>query len=181
MTTSWCSDTRTSGTTHTCGATGPAEQAADHEDSAQQHPRGPDRHRVGEDTERHDREQQDRAQYAAAGEDAVDDVVGGLRRRLDGAVADRDDRLLDRVRRLAGPLAHRLSSCSAGPDPTGSATVLIARWGQAAEITRRAPAVPGPGSAPHGQEHWAAVVGRDDEPDRAPIGVDAEHPRGPTL
>ena len=71
MTTSWCSDTRTSGTT------GPAEQPAEDEDSAEEHPRGPDGHRVGEDPEQHDREQQQRGEHAARGEHAVDDVVGG--------------------------------------------------------------------------------------------------------
>src|SRR4051812_27932121 len=112
MTTSWCSDTRTSGTTRTRGASGPAEQAPDHEDSAEQHPCGPDRHRVGEDAERDDREEQEPAQDTAGREDAIDDVVRAPGGGLDGAVANRDDRLLDRVRCLSGPLAHRVSSRS---------------------------------------------------------------------
>src|SRR6185503_679066 len=81
-------------------------------------------------------------------------------------------------------LVHSLIDCPrARPDRTrpGRATVLSARWGQAAEITRRAPAVPGPGSATDGEEHLGAVVGRDDEHDRAPVGVDAEHHHRPTL
>src|SRR4051794_38243709 len=101
MTTPWGSDTGTS------RATGPAEHPAGDEDSAQDHPGGPDGHRVGQDPEQHDAAEQERREHAARGEDAVDHVVGGARGGFDGAVAYGDDRLLDGVGRLTGPLAHR--------------------------------------------------------------------------
>ena len=114
------------------------------EDSAEDHPRRPDRHGVGQDAEQHDRSRRSAVNTQHAGEDAVDDVVRGAGGGFDGAVPYRDDRLLDGVGRLAWS--------------SGSSIVLVllrpVGSGGGGYPARRP--TPGPsrgGSAPRGVEH----------------------------
>src|SRR5436190_13935851 len=77
----------------------PAEPPAEHEDSAEPAPRGPDvsTRRDGQEAKRRDRGERERREQHERREHAVDDGSGDRLNRLDRAFAYEPDRVVDRV------------------------------------------------------------------------------------